>query len=69
LGVGSSTGGFSCAATAAANAVVTGTAATIPMLPTSVRTISCATACDVRMFPIPTPEIDEYSSNGYAAPA
>jgi hypothetical protein len=45
--------------TSAAKAVVTGTQATSPMLPTRVRTISAAIICELRMLPSPAPEIDE----------
>ena len=53
----------------AATAVVIGTEATSPMLPTSVRTISVATSSVVTMSPSAHPEMLKISIGGSEAPA
>jgi hypothetical protein len=56
-------------ATTAATAVVIGTEATSPMLPTSVRTISVATSSVVTTSPSARPEMLKISISGSEAPA
>jgi hypothetical protein len=56
-------------ATTAATAVVIGTEATSPMLPTSVRTISVATSWVVTTSPSARPEMLKISISGSEAPA
>jgi hypothetical protein len=48
---------------------VIGTDATSPMLPTSVRTISVATSCEVSTSPGPRPATVNSSISGRDAPA
>jgi hypothetical protein len=60
---------FSWLATIAASAVVIGTDATSPMLPTSVLTTSVATSWVVTTSPRARPESVKSSSNGSEAPA
>src|SRR5690606_9559428 len=55
--------------TRAASQVVTGTAATRPMLPTSVRTISVATISELATVPSDCWASTKMISNGSAAPA
>jgi SAM-dependent methyltransferase len=61
--------GCSRLATAAATAVVIGTEATSPMLPTSVRTTSVATSCVVTTSPRLRPETLKINMSGSEAPA
>ncbi|PPS84223.1 hypothetical protein BZZ08_04486 [Streptomyces sp. MH60] len=61
--------GRSADTTRAARAVVTGTDATSPIEPTSVRTISSATSSLLATVPTPLCAIENSSSRGSAAPA
>jgi hypothetical protein len=55
--------------TNAASAVVSGTDATSPMLPTSARTTSSAIVSDVTTLTKPRPPSTKSSNRGSAAPA